>query len=115
MKEYLHVGCQRGSLNLWTIGFKHEKIQICGDRQNVRIGGIGRMLMIELYITDPKLDVNFRMQYQLVEPFRLFLIVFDLVKDTFVLSRNVYYTSSCTKTNYHSVGKTCSKSKFVIF
>ena len=75
MKEYLHTGCQRGSLNLWTVGFKHEKIQICGERWNVRIGGIGQILMIELNIADPKLDVNFRMKYQLIQPFRLFPII----------------------------------------
>ena len=115
MKEYLHVGCQRGSLNLWTVGLKHEKIQICGDRRNARIGGIGRMLMIELHITDPKLDVNFHMKYQLVEPFRLLLIIFDFMGDIFVLCRNLHYPSSCIKTIDHSVGKTCTKSKFVIF
>jgi len=73
MKEYLHTGCHRGSVNLWTVGLKHEKIEICGDRRNVRVGGIGQMLMIELRITDPKLDVKFRMKYQLIELLRTLL------------------------------------------
>lgn len=83
-KEYLHTGCKRGSLNLWTVGLKHEKIQICGDRHNVRIGGIGRILMIELNIIDPKLDVNFRMKYQLIQPFRLFSIVSLVFRNIFI-------------------------------
>jgi hypothetical protein len=72
MKEYLHTGCNRGVVNLWTAGLKHEKIQICGDQRNVRVGGTGRILIIELRITDPKLDVNFLMKYQLIQIFRMF-------------------------------------------
>jgi len=72
-KEYLHTGCHRGSVNLWTVGLKHEKIEICGDRRNVRVGGIGKILMIELHINDPKLDVKFRMKYQLIELLRRLL------------------------------------------
>ncbi|CAF2501338.1 unnamed protein product [Rotaria sp. Silwood2] len=67
IKEYLHRGCHRGSINLWTIGLKHEKIEICGDRHHVRIGGIGQMLMIELRIIDPKLDVYFLMKYYVIQ------------------------------------------------
>ncbi|CAF1119745.1 unnamed protein product [Rotaria sordida] len=67
IKEYLHIGCHRGSINLWTVGLKHEKIELCGDRHHVRIGGIGQMLMIELRIIDPKLDVYFLMKYQLIQ------------------------------------------------
>ncbi|CAF1198807.1 unnamed protein product [Rotaria sp. Silwood1] len=67
IKEYLHTGCHRGSINLWTVGLKHEKIEICGDRRHVRIGGIGQMLMIELRIIDPTLDVYFLMKYHLIQ------------------------------------------------
>ncbi len=59
-------------MNLWTAGLKHEKIEICGNRWNVRVGGVGRILIIELRITDPKLDVNFLMKYQLIQTFRVF-------------------------------------------
>ncbi|CAF1421392.1 unnamed protein product [Adineta steineri] len=66
-KEYLHTGCHRGSISLWTVGLQHEKIEICGDQRNIHIGGIGQILMIELRIIDSTLDVNFRMKYQLIE------------------------------------------------
>ena len=64
-KEFLHSGCRRGSINLWTAGLKHEEMQICGNRQHTRVGGIGQILMIELRVIDPRLDVNFLMRYQL--------------------------------------------------
>jgi hypothetical protein len=66
IKEYLHAGCRRGSLNLWTIGLQHQKLQVCGHRYHVHVGGIGQVLMIELRISDPWLDVNFLMKYRLV-------------------------------------------------
>lgn len=66
IEEYLKANCQRGSLNLWTPGLENEKIEICGDRRNIRVGGVGRTLMVELRINDPKLDVNFLMHYRLV-------------------------------------------------
>ncbi|CAF1476061.1 unnamed protein product, partial [Adineta steineri] len=59
-KEYLHTGCHRGSISLWTVGLQHEKIEICGDQRNIHIGGIGQILMIELRIIDSTLDVNFQ-------------------------------------------------------
>jgi len=67
IKEYLHTGCRRASISLWTAGLKHEKLELCGDRRHVRIEGIGRILIIELKISDPKLNVNFLMKYQLIE------------------------------------------------
>jgi hypothetical protein len=76
MKEYLHTGCRRGSVNLWTVGLQHEKLEICGNRYNIRVGGIGQMLMIELRLTDPKLDVNFLMKYQLIQIPRMLLLFF---------------------------------------
>lgn len=115
MKEYLHTGCQRGSLNMWTVGLKHQKIPMCGDRRNVRIGGIGRMLMIELDIIDPKLDVNFQMKYQLIEPFRLFLIGLCFITDPLLLSRNLHNISNGVKINDGSLGKTCTQSEFILF
>ncbi|CAF2053982.1 unnamed protein product [Rotaria magnacalcarata] len=66
-QEYIHTGCRRGSIGLWTVGLKHEKLEICGDRHSVRVGGIGQMLMIELRIVDPKLEASFRMNYQLFD------------------------------------------------
>jgi hypothetical protein len=41
------------------------------------VGGIGQILMIELRITDPKLDVKFRMKYQLIELLRTLLSLFS--------------------------------------
>ena len=70
MKEYMHIGCHRGSVSLWTVGLKHEKIELCGDRRNLRVGGIGQLLMIELRVIDPRLDVNFLMKYQLLQTAR---------------------------------------------
>ena len=70
-REYFHRGCYRGSISLWTVGLKHEKIELCGNRYKVRVGGIGQMLMIELRIIDPKLDVKFYMKYQLIEVLRM--------------------------------------------
>lgn len=78
MKEYLHTGCRRGSINLWTVGLQHEKLELCGDRHNLRVGGIGQMLMIELRLTDTALDVNFLMKYQLIQISRTLLSVFFL-------------------------------------
>jgi hypothetical protein len=79
VKEYLHKGCYRGSVSLWTVGFKYEKIEICGDRRNLRIGGIGQILMIEVRITDPRLDVNFRMKYRLIPISRVLVPSFFLL------------------------------------
>jgi hypothetical protein len=78
MKEYLHTGCRRGSVNLWTVGLKHEQIEICGDRRNVRVGGIGQILMVELRIIDSRLDVNFMMKYQLIQMKRILFLHFLL-------------------------------------
>ena len=66
IEEYLKASCQRGSVNLWTPGLENEKVEICGDRRHIRVGGTGRTLMIELRINDSKLDVNFLMHYRLV-------------------------------------------------
>lgn len=65
LKEYLHNGCRRASLNLWTAGRKHEQIQICYDRKNFLVVGLGQVVIIELRINDPKLSVNFLMKYRL--------------------------------------------------
>ncbi len=67
IEEYLKTGCRRGYVSLWTPGLENEKIEICGDRHNVRVGGVGRTLMVELRIDDLKLDVNFLMHYKLVQ------------------------------------------------
>jgi hypothetical protein len=50
--EYVQFGCRRGSVRLWTPGLNEEKVEICGDRQRIRIGGVGRTLMIELHLAD---------------------------------------------------------------
>ena len=55
------------------MGLKHEKLEICGYRRNVRVGGIGQMLMIELRIIDPKLDVYFLMKYHMIQILRISL------------------------------------------
>lgn len=65
--EYLHQGCRRGSITLWTPGLEHEKIEICGDRKYMRIGGVGQTLMIDLKLQDVQLNVQFLMRYQLVQ------------------------------------------------
>jgi hypothetical protein len=82
IEEYLKIGCRRGSINLWTPGLENEKIEVCGDRRNVRLGGVGRTLMIELHINDLKLDVNFFMHYRLVQIERewVFLLVFPSIR-----------------------------------
>ncbi|CAF0911139.1 unnamed protein product [Didymodactylos carnosus] len=67
IKELIHNGCARGVIELWTPGLEYEKVKICGERKNVRIGGVGQTLLIELKISDPQLDVNFLMHYKLVE------------------------------------------------
>lgn len=72
--EFVKNGCHRGAVNLWTPGLENEKIQICGDRKNIRIGGVGQTLMVELKIIDQQLDVDFRMQYRLIPLERLFNI-----------------------------------------
>jgi hypothetical protein len=51
---------------------EHEKIELCGDRRNVRVGGVGQTLMVELRINDVKLDVSFLMHYQLIQIERQF-------------------------------------------
>ncbi|CAF0807195.1 unnamed protein product [Adineta ricciae] len=84
MKEYFHTGCHRGSVNLWTIGLQHEKLEICGDRQNLRIGGIGRMLMIALHILDPSLEVDFQMKYYLKHTAPLLTTMSSILKSTIV-------------------------------
>ena len=63
----MHQGCRRGSVNLWTAGLKQDKAEICGNRHHLRIAGIGRILMIELLVSDPKLEANFVLRYQLVQ------------------------------------------------
>jgi len=82
IEEYLKIGCHRGSVNLWTPGLENEKIEVCGDRRNVRLGGVGRTLMIELRINDLKLDVNFFMHYRLVQIEResIFLLLFTSIR-----------------------------------
>ena len=67
IEEYLKQGCRRGVVSLWTPGIEKEKIDICGDRRNMRIGGVGQTLMVELRIVDPQLDVDFVMHYQLIQ------------------------------------------------
>ncbi len=81
IEEYLKIGCRRGSVNLWTPGLENEKIEVCGDRRNIRVGGVGRTLMIELHINDPKLDANFFMHYNLVQIERelFFLLLFTFI------------------------------------
>ena len=78
----MHTACRRGSVTLWTIGLKHEAMELCGDRHQVRLGGIGRMLMVQLNTIDPKLDVDFLMKYYLLPIqrsffFRLFHVFFS--------------------------------------
>ncbi|CAF3545157.1 unnamed protein product [Adineta steineri] len=48
IEEYLTGGCRRASVNLWTPGLENEKVELCGDRRHVRIGGVGQTLMVEL-------------------------------------------------------------------
>jgi hypothetical protein len=74
VEEYLKTGCRRGFVSLWTPGLEREKMEICGDRRHIRIGGVGQTLMIELRINDLKLDANFLMHYQLIQIEREFFI-----------------------------------------
>ncbi|UJR31118.1 hypothetical protein I4U23_018626 [Adineta vaga] len=67
IEEYLTARCQRASINLWTPGLEHEKVQLCGDRRHIRVGGVGQTLMVQLQINDRKLDVSFHMHYQLIQ------------------------------------------------
>lgn len=76
VEEYLAGGCRRAAINLWTPGLENEKVQLCGERRNVRIGGVGQTLMVELRVNDRTVDVGFAMQYQLIAierkpPFRV--------------------------------------------
>ena len=59
-------------MNLWTPGLENEKIQICGERKNIRVGGVGQTLMIELKLNDQQLNVDFLMHYRLIPLERLF-------------------------------------------
>jgi hypothetical protein len=87
MKEYLHTGCHRGSVNLWTVGLKHEKIEI---------------------------DVKFRMKYQLIQSLRM-LLSFFFSSEIYFLFRNPNYTSNCIKIIHFTIRKICQYSKFIIF
>jgi len=72
--EHLKFGCRRGSVSLWAPGLEHEKVEICGDRRNIRIGGVGRTLIVELRLNDIQLEVDFIMHYQLIQIERLLLV-----------------------------------------
>jgi hypothetical protein len=67
IEEYLKDGCRRGAVSLWTPGLEKEKIDVCGDRRQMRIGGVGQTLMVELRIVDRQLDFDFVMHYQLIQ------------------------------------------------
>ncbi len=95
VEEYLKTGCRRGSVSLWTPGLENEKIEVCGDRRNVRVGGVGRTLMVELRINDLKLDANFLMHYRLVHiERRVFLPILRFYSIIHFISRGNEYTIS---------------------
>ena len=69
--EYVQDRCRRGSVNIWTPGFENETVEICGDRHQMRVAGVGRTLMIELRINDIELDFHFQLNYRLIQLERL--------------------------------------------
>lgn len=88
-KEYLHTGCRRGAVSLWTVGLQHEKLEICGDQRSLHVDGIGRLLMIDLRLWDLSLDVHFLMKYYLVSTTGAFACTMTTEMRSHCLSRHV--------------------------
>ncbi|CAF0846997.1 unnamed protein product [Rotaria sordida] len=98
VEEYLKTGCRRGSVNLWTPGLRHEKVELCGDRRKVRVAGVGQTLMIEFRLNDYYLDANFFMHYQLIQIEQALSTPSHLINSS-ILSAENYAECGLTSTN----------------